>query len=141
MKMELDNDGLANEKRTMYLQLIPATLVPLRQKEFKVEVSGMEKVAGKPAVALKVTGPDSKDFLLYFDQESGLPVKQVAKVIGFTGEEFTQETTYANYKDFAGIKKATKIESKRDGEKFIEYEITEFEVLKNVAPSTFKEPD
>lgn len=141
MKMELDQDGLANEKRMMYLQLIPTTLVQLRQKEFKVEAGGMEKVAGKPAVALKVTGPDSKDFLLYFDQVTGLPVKQVAKVIGFTGEEFTQETTYADYKEFAGIKKATKLENKRDGEKFIELEITEFEVLKNVPPGTFKEPD
>ena len=37
---------------------------------------------GKPAAALKVTGPDGKDFTLYFDKESGLPVRMVAKVIG-----------------------------------------------------------
>jgi hypothetical protein len=140
-KMELDEEGLRNEKRQMYLQLIPATLVPLRQKEFKVELVGMEKVGDKPATVLKVTGPDKKDFTLYFDQETGLPVKQVAKVIGFMGEEFTQETTYDGYKDFDGIKKATKIDSKRDGEKFISYEITDFQVLKNVDASTFKEPD
>lgn len=141
MKTDLDRESLANEKRMMYLQLIPATLVPLRQKEFKVELGGTEKVADKPATVLKVTGPDKKDFTLYFDQETGLPVKQVAKVIGFTGEEFTQEQTYSGYKDVEGIKKATKIESKRDGEKFIAYEITEFKALKAIEPSTFKEPD
>lgn len=141
MKMELDKEGLLNEKRMMYLQLIPATLVSLRQKEFKVEIGATEKVGGREAHTLKVTGPDKKDFTLYFDGETGLPVKQVAKVIGFTGEEFTQETTYANYKDFAGIKKATKIENKRDGEKFVSYEITDFQVLKSVDASTFKEPD
>ena len=141
MNMELDKDGLANEKRMIYLQLIPATLAPLRQKEFKVEVSATEKVGDKEAAVLKVTGPDSKDFKIYFDQETGLPVKLVAAVIGFMGEEFIQETTYADYKDFEGIKKATKINSKRDGEDFIDYEITEFKVLKEVDPKTFSEPD
>ena len=70
----------------------------------------------KPAAGIKATGPDGKDFTLYFDKESGLPVKSVAKVVGFQGDEFTQETTYTDYKEFDGIKKATKAESKRDGE-------------------------
>jgi hypothetical protein len=141
MKSDIDKEGLANEKRMMYLQLIPVTLLPLRQKDFKMAASEVEKVDGKPAAVLKITGPDGKDFKLYFDQETGLPVKQVAKVIDFTGQEFTQESSYAGYKDFDGIKKATKIESKRDGEKFVNYEITEFKVYKAVEPSTFKEPD
>jgi hypothetical protein len=141
MKMELDKESLANEKRTLYLQLIPVTLVPLRQKEFKVEIGATEKVGGREAQVLKVTAPDAKDFTISFDQDTGMPVKQVAKVIDFAGQEFTQETTYSGYKDFDGIKKATKTESKRDGEKFVVYEITEFKVLKAVEPSTFKEPD
>jgi hypothetical protein len=113
---------------------------PLKGKGFKVEAAGTEKVGDKPAAVLKVTGPDGKDFKIYFDQESGLPVKQVAKVIGFMGEEFTQETSYAGYKDFGGIKKATKVEGKRDGEKFIEQEITDFKPVEKVDPKTFTEP-
>ena len=137
---ELEGDGLANEKRNVYLQVIPITLVPLKGKGFKYETAGEEKVGDKPAVVLKVTGPDGKDFTLYFDKESGLPVKQVAKVIGFQGEEFTAETTFADYKDFGGIKKATKVEVKRDGEKFQVMEVTEFKVLDKVDPDTFTEP-
>jgi hypothetical protein len=140
MTMELDKDGLTNEKRSVYLQLIPATLLPLKGKGFKVEAAKEEKVGGKPAVGIKVKAPDGKDFQLYFDKESGLPVKQVAKVVGFMGEEFTQETTFGNYKAFDGIKKATKIENKRDGEKFLEAEVTEFKPLKKVDPKTFEEP-
>ena len=49
------------------------------------------EVDDKPAVGIKVTGPDSKDFTLYFDKESGLPVKLVAKVIGFRGDEYTRD--------------------------------------------------
>jgi len=140
MGMELDKDGIANEKRTLYLMAIPVTIVPLKGKGFKVEAAGTEKVGDKPAIVLKITGPDGKDFKLYFDKESGLPVKQVAKVKGFTGEEFTQTTSFAGYKDFGGIKKATKIESKRDAEKFLSQEITDFKAVEKVDPKTFTEP-
>jgi hypothetical protein len=137
---ELDKTALANQKRGVYLQVVPTTLVQLKGKGFKMEAGGEEKVGGKPAVAIKATGPDGKDFTLFFDKESNLPVKLVAKVAGFQGNEVTQETTYGNYKEFDGIKKATKIESKRDGEKFQELEITEFKVLDKVDPKTFDEP-
>jgi hypothetical protein len=139
-KMEIDEDGLANEKRQIYLQVIPMRLLPLKDKGFKVEAAGEEKVGDKPAVGIKVTGPDGKDFTLYFDKESGLPVKLVAKVIGFGGEEFTQETLYKDYKDFDGVKKATKVQSKRDGADFMKGEVIEFKVLDKVDPKTFAEP-
>jgi len=138
--MEMDADAVANEKRSIYVGAIPATLVPLKGKGFKVESAGEEKVGDKPAVGIKVTAPDGKDFKLFFDKESGLPVKLVAKMIGFDGQEFNQETTYSDYKDFDGIKKATKVSSKRDGEKFLDVEITEFKVLDKVDQATFSQP-
>jgi hypothetical protein len=122
------------------MNVIPITMLPLKGNGFKYEATGEEKVGDKPAVVLKVTGPDGKDFSLYLDKESGLPVKLVAKVLGFQGDEFTSETTYANYKDFGGIKKATKIEVKRDGEPFQNWEISEFKVLDKVDAETFTEP-
>jgi len=137
---EIEGDGVANEKRNIYLAIIPITIVPLKGNGFKYEAAGEEKVGDKPAVILKVTGPDGKDFTLSFDKESGLPVKQVAKVIGFQGQEYTAETTFADYKDFGGIKKATKFQIKRDGEKFQDMEVTEFKVLDKVEPETFAEP-
>ncbi|MDR3633333.1 MAG: hypothetical protein P4L84_05805 [Isosphaeraceae bacterium] len=138
--MKLEGDMLENEKRSVYLQVIPTVLVPLKGKGFKVESAAEQNVDGKPAAALKATGPDGKDFTIYFDKESGLPVKQVATVVGFGGEEYTQETTLAGYKEFDGIKKATKVESKRNGEKFVEIEISEFSVPDKVDDDTFAEP-
>jgi hypothetical protein len=89
---------------------------------------------------LKVTGPDGKDFQLFFDKESGLPVKMTATVAGRQGAESAQETTYANYKDFDGIKRATKVETKRNGKKYLDAEISDFKVLEKVDPKTFAEP-
>jgi hypothetical protein len=137
---EIEGDGLANEKRFIYLQVIPITLVQLKSSGFKYEAAGEEKVGDKPAAILKVTCPDGKDFTISFDKESGVPVKVVAKVMGFQGGEVTSETTYSDYKDFGGIKKATKVQGKRDGERFQNMEITEFKVLDKVEPDTFTEP-
>jgi hypothetical protein len=138
--MELDKDALANAKRTIYLQFLPITVVPLKGKDFKVESAGEEKINGKPAVCIKVTGPDTKDFKLCFDKETGLPVQLIARVVGFMNDEFTQETTLSDYQDFGGIKRATKILAKRDGEKFQDMVISGFKVLDKVDPKTFEEP-
>lgn len=138
--MEMDKDAVANEKRNVYLQVIPITLVALKGQGFKLAAAGEDKVGGKPAVAIKATGPDGKDFRLFFDKESGLPLKLVAKVVDFTGQEFEQESFYRDFQDFGGIKRATKVEFKRDGEKFLEATVTEFKVLDKVDQQTFAEP-
>jgi hypothetical protein len=138
--MELDADTLANEKRSAYLQLATTLLVSLKGKGFKIESADDGKVGDKPASVVKATGPDGKDFTIYFDKEGGLPLKLVAKMIGFQGDEFTQESKYSDYKDFNGIKKATKVETKRDGQRFLDGEVIEFKVLDKAESQTFTEP-
>jgi hypothetical protein len=135
-----DGDRLANRKRNMYLLVVPVTLISLKGKPFQIDLAGEEHVDDRPAIGLKVTGPDGKDFTLSFDKESGLPIKLLAKVMVVQGREFTQETTFGDYKDFEGIKKAIKIETKSNGKKDLEQEVTEFQVLDRVAPETFAKP-
>jgi hypothetical protein len=64
----------------------------------------------------------------------------VAKVVGFMGEDFIQETTYSDYKEFDGLRRPTHMVSKRDGEPFLEQRLTEFRALTMVDPKTFAEP-
>jgi hypothetical protein len=137
--MELDDATLGNEKRTLYLQVVATTILPLQGKGFKVTAAGEDKVGNSVAVVIKATGPDGKDFKLYFDKTSGLPVKQVAVVADFMNNDYTQETIFKDYKESDGIKRATKVEIKRDGAKLIEQETTEFKVLAKVDPKTFAE--
>jgi hypothetical protein len=138
--MEFDANAVAVEKRNLYLQVVAVTIVPLKGKGFKVESAADEKAGDKTLAVVKVTGPDGKDFTLAFDKDSGLPARMLARVTGFGGQEFVQETTYADYKDFGGIKKAAKVELKRDGETFLKQEVVEFKVLEKVDPKTFAEP-
>jgi uncharacterized protein (TIGR02246 family) len=112
----LDKQAVADLKRTAYLTVIPITILPLKSKEFKVEPLGEEKADGKLMAGVKVTGSDGKEFRLYFDKESGLPVKHVAKVAGFMGGEVTQEM------------------------RFFDQRVTKFEVLDKVDPKKFAAP-
>ena len=132
---------MANEKRRLYLSLVPITVAPLKSKGFKLAATGEEKIGDKPAVGVKVTAPDAKTFTLFFDKESGLPAKLVADVVGFNGDEYTQETAFGDYKDLGGAKIATKLEVKRDGQTIQEMKVTDFKVLDKVDPKTFAEPD
>ena len=139
---KMPQENMDDEKRNLSLSVLPITLVQLKGKGFKLATLPEEKLGEKPAMVLKVTPPKGNDFRIYFDKESGLPVRLVAKVVGFQGEEFTQDTTLSGYKMLGGINKATKITSKRDGEKFMEQEITEFTTSEKEADSKlFTEPD
>jgi outer membrane lipoprotein-sorting protein len=139
-RSEMNDSAIARERRNIYLQIIPVTLLPLKTADFKLETVADEKVGDKPAAVIKVVGPDGKDFTIYFDKESGMPVKLVARVTGFGGDEYSQETTFSNYKEFAGIKKATNFQSKRDGVRFDDVDLIEFRTLDKVDPESFTEP-
>ena len=124
----------------VYLQVIPMTILPLLGNSFKVEAAGEEKINDQPAIGIKIKPPDGREFTLYFDKESGLPVKQVAKIVDLMGIESTQETLYGGYKDFGGIKKATKNETKRNGASFLDTEVTDFKLLDKVDLKVFAKP-
>jgi hypothetical protein len=138
---EMMADAVAREKRNIYLQVIPVTLVPLKGKGYKCEAAEEDKVGEKPAVVVKVTAPDGKDFTLFFDKETGLPVKEVAQLEIPGGRLVTTETTFADYKDFGGIKKATKIEFKSSGfGSGGSQVISDFKILEKLPDDTFAEP-
>ena len=138
---ELEPNGVAFNKRNVYLAVVPITLVALVNPEmgFRYQADGEEKVGGKNAKVLKVTGPDGKTFRLLLDAESGLPLKMTASVAGLGGDEYDQATTFSDYKEMGGILKATKVETTRDGERFINGKITEFHAEDQPA-ATFAEP-
>jgi hypothetical protein len=138
---KLQDNQLANQKRVVYLAIAPAILLPLKGKDFQLESARETKVDNKPAIAVKILGPDKNDFELFFDKESGLPVKMLARITAFMADQFIEETTYGKYKDFDGVKRATKIEHKRDGEKFMDVELINLKVLDKVDPKTFAEPN
>lgn len=140
MATELDKDAIAAAKRSMYLNAVSTNPLLLKGKGFKFKSAPDEKVDGNDTACIEATGPDGKDFKLYFDKATGLPVKLVAKVIGFSGEELTQDLLFKDFKAFGGFKTATKVEIKHDGDKFLNFEVLDFKKLDKVDAKTFANP-
>ena len=139
-----DKAGVASQKQNnvTFRKANSITILPLKDKAYTlVGIAVEETVEGKLQVGIKVTPPTAKSSRSISTKISGLPVRLVAKVAGFNGMEFTQETTFSDYKEMAGITKATRIVSKRGiSQKFIDSQITEFKVLDTVDPKTFTDP-
>ena len=136
---ELAGEKLADERRRVYLTVIPITVLPLKSEGYTLAAIADEQVGDRPAAGLKVTPPDGKEFRLYFDKETGLPVRLVANVVDQRGAgEYTEETTFGDYQAFDGVRKATRISIKRDGEKSNDVVIREFKVLDRVDAQTFE---
>ena len=136
---ELAGEKLANERRRVYLTVIPVTVLPLKSEGYRLATIADEQVGGRPAAGLNVTPPDGKEFRLYFDKETGLPVRVVAKVLGQGGAgPCTEETTYSDYKAFDGVQKATRISIKRDGATVSDVQIGEFKVLDRADAKAFQ---
>jgi hypothetical protein len=138
---ELAGNELANERRNGWREWTAVDVLLLQSPPFKAEPAPDADVNGKPAAGVKVTGPQGEPFTLYFDKASGLPVRQVARVTTFSGDEATEEVTYSDYKEFDGIKKATKVETKHDGQLLLLAEVTKFKVLEKPEPATFDRPE
>lgn len=140
MTEELSGEELDRERRAASLEWTAATVLPLKQAPFKTEPAGEETVNGRPADGVKVTGPVGKPYTLHFDRETHLPVKLVSVATDFAGEA-THETTFSDYKESDGIKRATKIKVKRNGEDFVDAELTEFKVIDAPDAKTFEKPE
>jgi len=137
---DLQADAIANLKRHAYLAMIQITPLALKGPQFKVEAVDEEQIAGKPAATLRAIGPDGKDFTLHFDKGTGLPIKLEARVADFDGHEYAQETTLSDYRDMGGIKRPTRIQLTRDGQRFQEHQLTDFQILDQIDPITFARP-
>src|SRR5262249_1448200 len=125
---KLEGEELDHEKRNAYLDVVPTLPTLLKGKRFKLDSAGEDK----PTTGIRATGPDGKEFTIRFDKGSGLPTRLSGMVVDEQGEEFTQETTLEDYREFDGIKVATKSSIKKDGERFIELEEMEFKILDQV---------
>jgi hypothetical protein len=117
------------------------TLAPLlTDGELRLSALGEVTVKGRPAVGVKVRSKGRKDVLLYFDPNTGLLVKSERRSYNFsTTHEDRREIFYSRYRDFRGIKVATKQTVYRDGNLTSDEEITDVE-FPEIDDGDFKEP-
>jgi hypothetical protein len=139
---DMPANELAEEKEEMYAKWV-CSLVHLHDKAFNLAPLGEVKVDNKAATGVRVSRDGKRDVNLFFDKASGLLVKsehQVKDVKGGGDREMSQETFYADYKPFEGIKHPTKIHMNRDGKIYVEVEMTEVRSLPTLDDAIFAKP-
>ncbi len=116
------------------------TLIPLKNKDLMLSPSGEIKVDGKAAVGVKVAGKDQKDINLFFDKETGLPLKAEVTISKSGGGDETLEFTLSDYKESNGIKHFTKVGLKQNGRAIFEAELSDLKWLDKLEARVFEKP-
>lgn len=115
------------------------SLLPLRDKKYKITAVGESKVLDKPALGFLVEAKGMKDVNLYFDKKSGLLVKMAARTINAeNGQEVDEERIMSGYKNVEGMPMPTKILINRDGKKYLEMELEDIKLFEKLDDSEFK---
>jgi hypothetical protein len=122
----LTKDELADEKHGLYAGHVES-LVPLKDKKFKLAPLGEVKVNDKDAVGVCVSSKDHPDVNLYFDKKTHLLVKTETRVSD-QGKEVNQETFHSDYKMVDGKMHAFKLTIMRDGKRFVEGDLAEIRI-------------
>jgi hypothetical protein len=127
-------------KEQLYV-LSLATLLPLKDKSFKLRPVGEIKVGEKDAVGVKITCKGHRDVNLYFDKKTHhlLKCETTVKDMG-TDKEVTEETTYSGFKKMDGVLCPTKMLIQRDGKKYADVELTEYKLEEKLDDSEFGKP-
>jgi hypothetical protein len=137
--MDMDDDDLAQARQEAYAGWV-ATLAPLRDKNFTLATTGEVTIDRRPALGVTVSLKDRRDVVLYFDKESNLLVKTETRVMDDNGQEVTEETFLSDYKEIQGTRQAMKVTMKRDGNLYLEAEVTDCQLAERLDDSVCARP-
>jgi hypothetical protein len=140
--IDLDEDAVAEAKEDIHAGRVE-TLVPLlKDKRFELSPLGEAKVGDHEAVGVQVAHKGHRDIKLFFDKKTGLLLKneRVIKDPMLGGQERKQETLHSDYKDVNGVKYPMKLDIKRDGEKHLEGQLTDFQTDVKIDNAVFAKP-
>jgi hypothetical protein len=139
--MALDGDALEEAKEDVYAALV-STILPLKNKSFKITSLGDSKVDGHAVTGIKVAHKGHRDISLFFDKNTGLLAKTERRIkdVQGGGDEMNQETLFSDYKEVDGSKLAAKVTIKREGKKYIEQENSDMKLSDKLDPKLFTEP-
>jgi hypothetical protein len=116
-------------------------LLPLTDKAYRLSHLGELKVGDRAAVGVKASHKDWPDLDLFFDKETGLPVRAEMRLKeGTDGPEVVHVFTFGAYKETDGIKHFTQVALRRDDKLTLEAEATEVSFPEALDDSSFEKP-
>jgi hypothetical protein len=139
---EMEDDRITEQREKTYASNL-TTLLPLKEKSITLTAAGEGKVDGKATIDIKVSSKDHRDVTLSFDKETHLlaKVESTVKAEEQGGKEVKQVITFSGYDEVAGIKMPKKYVVTRDGEKFVEAEMSDLAMVDKHDEGTFGKPE
>jgi hypothetical protein len=140
--MEMNKERLAEERERLYSEWI-STLLPLKDRAFRLASLGDAKVEGRDATGVRVSRQSHRDVSLYFDKANGLLLKTetTIKDIEKGGDtEMKQELIQSNFKEIDRVRHAMKHVLMRDGKRFVDAEFSMIRPLEKLDPGVFAQP-
>jgi hypothetical protein len=136
-----DKDKIAEVKEERHAEKVVSLLPLIKEKEYNLDTLGEVKVDGKSAVGVRVSRKGHRDVNLFFDKDNGLLVKNERSVKDeATDKEVVQETIYSDYQEVNGTKQAMKVVINRDGKKYVDGTLSDFEVKDAIDDAVFGKP-
>jgi hypothetical protein len=139
---ELTGDQLAEQKQQRHSGYV-TSLHFLGQPDYQVKQLADADVDGQAAAVVVVSREGQRDVTLAFDKQSKLLVKAEYKLKSPQHEdrEVTEEIWFKDYRDVDGVKVPTKHVIHRDGQKFVEGEISDYTFPQKLDPGVFARPE
>ncbi len=134
------NAKLKNEIKNNFHVLKLSRLVPLQSGAYELSLLDETKVDDRPVVGIKVSSKDYADVRLYFDKETNLLVKTERRAIDEAMKEINEERIVKSYLESEGMKWPKKIETLRDGVKFMDEETISVELIEQFEATAFAKP-
>ena len=138
--IDLTEDIKKALKEAMHTEWVGRLSPVLKDKSYTLSALGEVKINDQAALGVKIASAGHKDINIYFDKTTGLPLKFESTTINSELREVMQEVFLKEYKDYDGLKRATKTVVHQDGKKLMEMEVLEVKLLDKVDDSEFQKP-
>lgn len=120
------------------------TLIPLIKPnpKYKLSVFGEEEINGEACDGVNIERKEGPVITMFFSKKTGLLLKYQTVVHAAEKgyEEVTEETFYSEFKEIEGVMIPMKASIKRDGEKYVESEVTSVKFPKEIDADLFAKP-
>jgi hypothetical protein len=138
---EMTAEELDVQKSQLYHGWV-SSLVPLKDRAFKLSEFGEDTINGRAAVGVSVNREGKPTVTLLFDKEKGLLIKSTTTVKSPENgnKEVSEEVFYSEFKEVEGIPTPTKVLVNRDGKKFVEAEVSDHKLYEKLDDSVFGKP-
>jgi hypothetical protein len=133
-ELEEMKDGGYRSRKVRFLLPI------LTERGFRLSLLADADVSNRPASGVRVQHNGHRDVDLYFDKENGRLVKTESRVTAPDKAPIVLEQVFSDYKDFDGVKLATKFTKYENGQLRSIEEITELTFVKQIDAQELARP-